>query len=295
MIRAADPKLIGARPGPEFGANDRGYAMVAAVGAIAIMAAIAASLTTTVTSQVDILDAETTRARLASAAEAGIAVALNGLTEKGGNKLWTLEGEVHELSFDGAAVKVHIEDEHGKMLFQRMNEDNLGWLLEALEVPEPQRSIAHDSYGDWVDDDEEARENGAESEYYNQRGLQAANNWILTLDELGDVRGFTPDLIDRFRKFASSDTSVYFDDTNASPLAIQVMTDGVADSPDIIARRRELSGQRTAIALSAPELKNHTVSIVAEARMASGPNVTRRAVVVVGTAGRYPYFVKYVE
>jgi general secretion pathway protein K len=269
--------------------------MVAAVGAIAIMAAIAASLTTMVTAQVDILDAETARARLSSAAEAGIAVALNGLTEKSGNRLWTLEGEIHQLSFDGAAVKVHIEDEHGKMLFQRMNEDNLGWLLDALGVPEPQRSIARDSYGDWVDDDEEARENGAESEYYNQRGLQAGNNWISTLDELGDIRGFTPELIDRFRKFASADTSVYFDDTHASPLAIQVMTDGEADSPEIIARRRELSGQRTAIALSEPELKDHTVSIVAEARMPGGPNVTRRAVVVVGTAGRYPYSIKYIE
>lgn len=283
------------RLGPDPGANDSGYAMVAAVGAIAIMAAIAATLTTTVTAQVDILDAETTRARLSSAAEAGIAVALSGLTARNGNRLWTLEGEVHEVSFDGATVKVHLEDEHGKMLFQRMNEDNLGWLLDALGIPEPQRSIARDSYGDWVDDDDESRENGAESEYYNPRGLQATNNWISTLDELGDIRGFTPEMIDRFRKFASADTSAYFDDTHASPLAMQVMTDGIADSPDIIARRRELSGQRTAIALSSPELKDHTISIVAEARMARGPNLTRRAVVVAGTSGRYPYFIKYMD
>jgi hypothetical protein len=293
--RAAGPAPTGAHPGLGVADDDRGYVMVAAVGAIAVMAAIAATLTTMVTAQVDILDAETTRARLSSAAEAGIAVALSGLSEKGGNKLWTLEGEIHEVSFDGAAVKVHVEDEQGKMLFQRMDEENMEWLLDALGVPEPQRSIARDSYGDWVDDDDEARENGAESEYYDPRGLRAANTWISSIDELGDIRGFTPELIDRFRNFASADTSAYFQSTHASPLAIQVMTDGIADSPDIIARRRELSGQRTAIALSEPELKNHTVSIVAEARMANGAQMTRRAVVVVGTVGRYPYSVKYIE
>ncbi|KUR70320.1 hypothetical protein AQZ52_15850 [Novosphingobium fuchskuhlense] len=269
--------------------------MVAAVGAIAIMAAVAAMFTTASVSQIDTLDAETTRARLVAAADAGIAVALGGLSEQGGNRVWTLEGEDHELTFDGVALKVHVEDEQGKIVFEHVNEENMGWLLDALGVPEPQRSIARDSYGDWIDDDEDARENGAESEYYNPRGLRPANTWISSVDELADIRGFTPELVERIRAYGTADTSEYFDATHANLLAIQVMTDGDANSPDIISRRRELSGQRTAIGFSAPELKNHVVSIVAEARLDGGRTVTRRAVVVVAPPGRHRYAIKYVE
>jgi hypothetical protein len=73
------------------------------------------------------------------------------------------------------------------------------------------------------------------------------------------------------------------------------MTDGDPDSPDIISRRRELSGQRTAISLDTADLKNHPVSIVAEARLAGGQKVTRRAMVIMAPPGRHPYTIKYVE
>ena len=275
--------------------RDRGYVMVAAVGAIAIIAAAAATLTTVSVSQIDTLDAEATRARLTAAADAGILVGISGLSDKSPGRQWTLEGEVHELTFDGVPIKVHVEDERGKMVFQHMDEENMGWLLDALGVPEPQRSIARDSYGDWVDDDDDARENGAESDYYDPRGVRAANTWVTTIDELGDVRGFTPDLVARIRAYGTADTSDYFDETHASPLAIQVMTDGDPDSPDIISRRRELSGQRTAISLDTADLKNHPVSIVAEARLAGGQKVTRRAMVIMAPPGRHPYTIKYVE
>lgn len=277
------------------GGKDRGYVMVAAVGAIAIIAAAAATLTTVSVSQIDTLDAEATRARLTAAADAGILVAITGLSEKGANRLWTLDGEEHDLSFDGVPIKVHVEDERGKLVFQHMDEENMGWLLDALGVPEPQRSIARDSYGDWIDEDDDTRENGAESDYYGPRGLRPAGTLIASVDELGDIRGFTPELVARIRAYGSADTTDYFDETHASPLAIQVMTDGDADSPDVISRRRELSGQRTAISLDMADLKNHPVSIIASARLAGGQTVTRRAVVIIAPPGRRPYTIKYIE
>lgn len=275
---------------------ERGYAMVAAVGGIAVMAAIAATLVLLTTSRIDVVQAEMTRARMQAAADAGVIVALGGLTSGSAGSRWTIDGEVHDLSFDGIDLKVHIEDEHGKIMLHRISDDNIGWLLEALGISGQQFNIARDSFVDWTDQDDDTQPDGAESEYYNERGLMTRNDSPQTIDELGDIRGFTPQLIDRFRQFATVDPgNVPFNAEHASPLAIQVMTDGVADSPTIIQRRRELAGQRTAIALSDVKLENRTVSVVVVANGPGGAQVTRRAVAKLGAKLQGPWTIRYIE
>ena len=275
---------------------ERGYAMVAAVGGIAVMAAIAATLVSVATSRIDTVQAEDTRARLQAAADAGIVVALGGLTSTDGRSRWTIDGEVHDLNFDGVALKVHIEDEHGKIMLHRISDDNMGWLLGAIGVQGRQLEIARDSFVDWTDQDDDALPEGAESEYYSERGLLARNDRLQTIDELGDIRGFTPELIDRFRKYATVDPGeVPLDPHHASPLAIQVMTDGVADSPLIIQRRRELAGQRTAIALTDTKLEKRTVSVVVVATGPGGARLTRRAVAKLGAKLSDPWTIRYAE
>ena len=276
--------------------SERGYAMVAAVGGIAVMATIAATLVALTTSRISVLAAEADRARLTAAADAGINIALGGLTSRSLTSGWTIDGEVHSLSFDGVAIKAHIEDEHGKIMLHRIGEDNIGWLLEAIGLHDAQLDIARDSFADWVDQDDEARENGAESEYYNPRGLQARNDVPQTIDELADIRGFSPQLLEKFRKYATVDPGeVAFDSHHASPLAIQVMTDGVADSPLIIERRRELEGQRTAIALSGPTFKSRTVSAVVVATLPDGSTLSRRAMAMITPAAKQRWTILYIE
>ncbi len=275
---------------------ERGYAMVAAVGGIAVMAAIAATLVTVATSRIDTVQAEVTRAQMQAAADAGVIVALGGLTSDNPGSRWTIDGEVHDLNFDGIPLKVHIEDEHGKIMLDRISDDNIGWLLEALGVQGRQLEIAHDGFVDWTDQDDDTSPEGAESEYYTERGLLARNDGPQSIDELAEVRGFTPQLLDRFRKFATVDTGeVAFDPKHTTPLAIQVMTDGVTDSPAILQRRREMGGQRTALALSEPKLAKRTVSVVAVATGPGGAQFTRRAVAKLGVKVQSPWVIRYVE
>ena len=282
---------------PRVPSHERGYAMVAAVAGIALMATMAMSVVALTTPQLGALQAEMDRARLAAAADAGINVALDGLTSKSITSRWTLEGEVHAFQFDGVALQVHIEDEHGKIMLNRIGADNMGWLLEAIGLQGADLEIARDSFADWTDQDDEPRENGAESEYYDPRGLKARNDIPQTIDELGDIRGFTPQLIDRFRRFATVDTGeVPFDAHYASPLAIRVMTDGVADSPLILQRQRVLAGQRTAIGWSGAALKKpRTVSVIAVATAPDGSTLSRRALARVALPGKQRWTINYIE
>jgi len=112
--------------------SERGYAMVAAVAGIALMATIAASLVNLANSRIDTLQAEATRAQLVSAADAGIVLALAGMTDDGTIYRWTLNGETHTARIDGVSLNIHLEDEHGKFNLGLADDETLAGLLTVL-------------------------------------------------------------------------------------------------------------------------------------------------------------------
>ncbi|MCH7629347.1 hypothetical protein [Novosphingobium sp.] len=261
--------------------SERGYVMVAVVAGIGAMAAIAATLVQATATRIDTLSAEAQAARLSAAADAGVAMAVAGLTSEGVRAKWAIDGRTEHRSFGGVALDITVEDERGKVMLNRMDGENMGWLLEGLGVPEQQRAIALASFGDWVDQDDETQENGAESEYYTPRGLSARNDGPRTVEELGEVRGFTPQLVARIAAVSTVDGGAQaFDTRFANPLAIRAMLDGRDDSPEILERKRELAGQRVAIALDDPDIwKDRTVMVRVAARDDRGGQANRVLVV----------------
>ena len=273
--------------------------MVAVVAGIAVMAAMAVTYAQYTASRIDTLDAETTRAQLAAAADAGIAIALDGLTNKGAVQRWPIDGQTRKVRFDGVPIDVTVEDERGKIMLNQIDEENIVWLLESLGLSGDRLEVARDSFLDWIDSDDSARPSGAESEYYGARGLVARNDGPRSIDEMGDIRGFSPDLLDRFRAIATVDSGTdagSFEPKTASPLAIKVMTDGRDDSTDIINRRREMDGQRVAIAFDEPDaFQKRAVSVTAVAHGTQGALARRRALVVVTDGAAARYYVKWAD
>lgn len=275
--------------------SERGYAMVAVVAGIGAMAAIAATLVQATATRIDTLSAETQAARLSAAADAGVAMAVAGLTSEGVRAKWSIDGRTEHRDFGGVALDITVEDERGKVMLNRMDGENMGWLLEGLGVPEQQRAIALASFGDWVDQDDETQENGGESEYYNPRGLSARNDGPRTVEELGDVRGFTPQLVARIAEVSTVDGgSQAFDMRFANPLAIRAMLDGRDDSPEILQRKRELAGQRVAIALDDPDIwKDRNVMVRVTARDGTGGQARRVLVVTLTGSAAHPAIARW--
>lgn len=274
---------------------DQGYAMLAVVAGIGVMAAVAAGAAAATASRIDTLEAETTNARLAAAADAGVEIALANLTRPGLATRWSIDGRTYNETFNALPIAIRIEDEAGKIMVNRIDGENIGWLMSALGLPQSEVKVLRDSFDDWIDQDDAPRKDGAEGRAYFPRGYGARNGPPQSVEELGDIRGFTPALVDRLARIATVEVNgAAFDRRYADPLAIQVMNDGDGNSPAVIERRREIAGQRPAFSITDPaDWKGRVVTVIAAARGPGGAEVQRRVVVEITGKPRQPYILRW--
>jgi type II secretory pathway component PulK len=269
--------------------------MVAVIAGIGAMAVIAATLVQGTASRIDTAAAEADAARVSAAADAGVQIALQGLLAEGAGKKWAIDGRVERRSFDGLTLEITVQDERGKVPLGSIDRENIVWLLEGVGLQGERLEVAADSLQDWIDQDDDALPRGGEMDYYLPRGTVPRNDALRSVEELADVRGFTPDLVARLKDVVTTDAgSGAFEARFATPLAIRAMVDGRDDSPQILERKREINGQRVAIALDDPDIwKNRPVTILATARMANGASATRRMVVELTGLQRLRYIVRW--
>ncbi|WP_421848485.1 general secretion pathway protein GspK [Novosphingobium sp.] len=275
--------------------TERGYAMLAVVAGIGVMAALAAGAAAATAARLDTLEAETSRARLTAAADAGVEIALANLTRPGLAARWAIDGRTYDANFNAVPISIRIEDEAGKIMINRIDGENIGWLMAALGLPPAQIATMRDSFDDWIDQDDEPRSNGAESADYRRRGYAARNGPPQSVEELGDIRGFTPALVERVARIATVEVAGKpFDKRYADPLAIEVMNDGDRASPAVIERQREIAGQRPALAISDPaDWSGRVVTIIATAHGPGGAQAQRRVVVEITGKPRQPYVLRW--
>ena len=269
--------------------------MLAVVAGIGVMAAVAAGAAAFTATRLDTLEAETTRARLTAAADAGVEIALANLTRPGLASRWAIDGRTYTENWGAVPVTIRIEDEAGKIMINRIDGENIGWLMSALGLPQAQVETLRDSFDDWIDQDDEPRANGAETDTYLPRGYAARNGPPQSVEELGDIRSFTPALVERVARVATVEVNgTSFDKRYADPLAIQVMNDGDRNSPDVIERQREIAGQRPALAINDPaDWSGRVVTIIAVARGPGGAQAQRRVVVEITGKPRQPYMLRW--
>ncbi|WP_298171996.1 type II secretion system protein GspK [Novosphingobium sp.] len=269
--------------------------MLAVVAGIGVMAALAAGAAAATAARLDTLEAETSAARLGAAADAGVEIALARLTRPGLAARWAIDGRTYTESYKAAALAIRIEDEAGKIMINRIDGENIGWLMSTLGLPPLQVKTLRDSFDDWIDQDDEPRTDGAESEAYRPRGYAPRNGPPTSVEELGDIRGFTPALAARVARIATVEVNgAPFDKRYADPLAIQVMNDGNANTPDVIERQREIAGQRPAFPISDPaDWRGRVVTIIATARGPGGARAQRRVVAEITGNPRQPYVLRW--
>lgn len=277
--------------------DESGYAILAAVPLIAVIALIATAIVDTNRDSAITVGAELDQARAAAAADAGIALALHGLLSKDPAARWSIDGRARQANFEDASLIIRVEDERGKVPINLLNEEQMTRLLEMGGLSGERLRVATDSLLDWIDDDDETRENGAERPYYRPSGIAPRNGAMLSIDEMARVRGFDPLLVARLRPFVT----VYygsgpFDARYAQPQALAIMTEGGEDSPQAIQRKRELAGQTTALEFtSETDLIGKPLSIIVDARLPDGAGTVRTQIVELTGSTLRPYVVRSYE
>ncbi len=106
------------------------------------------------------------------------------------------DGSWREEELGQGSYRVRLLDETGRININRASEETLRSIFTNLGIEEPRRSILVDSILDWRDEDDLARVNGAESEYYLSLSpsYTPKNGPFDTVEELLWVRGVTPEL-----------------------------------------------------------------------------------------------------
>lgn len=273
--------------------DKRGYALVAAVASIAVFAAMALAMLTATKAAVVTGIAEVGQARAAAAADAGIALALSGLVNDDPGARWTIDGTARTLDFAGARLSVRVEDERGKVPINLMSPDIAGRLLESFGLEGEGLRVARDSLLDWLDADDDRRPSGAEDAFYAPLGYRPRNGAMASVGELRRVRGFDAALVRRMMPILTVNFGRgNFEWNHATPQAIEIMM-GNDGTTELLDRKRELAGQRTAIDLTpSSELIAHPLMITSVAITPDGARAERRQVVELTGSAMRPYVVR---
>lgn len=275
-------------------ADERGYALVAAVVAIMLFAMIALALVARTRAGLETAAGEIARARAAAAADAGFAIALHGLVQRDEASLAALDGRARQIGFHEAAITIHLIDERGKVPLNQIEPPTLERLLRSAGLDGGDLEVARDSLLDWLDNDDDPRPDGAESAWYARQGITPRNGPLSSIDELARVRGFSPEVIARLRPLVTTEPDALpFAPDHAEPAAIAAMQQDDADATAQIDRAREQAGQRTAIAFTDPHMAlKRPITISVDARVPGGGHVHREGVVMIFDDEARPYEIR---
>jgi hypothetical protein len=268
--------------------SEEGFALVVAVASIAVFALIAIMVIQAGSSTIVATGADMDRARARAAAEAGLAIAESDLLDTALPP--AIDGRARHVRFEDADLAISLEDEHGKVPLNLIDEDQARRLFELLGVSGDRLDIVTDSFLDWIDDDDDVRPHGAERDDYAPMHIHPRNGALRSIGETALIRGFDPALTDRLRSVATVHFggAGAFEPAHASLIAIQVMEGDDASAVDIINRKNALAGQETALSIGAPaSLARRAMTIDVVAQLDDGARRHMRALVIpTGRAAR---------
>ena len=242
--------------------KDGGSAVLPAVLAAACFALIAGQMARTSRSEIGSVNAGLTHARLAADADAGLALAVSGLTAESVNQRWGIDRTFHVVDFDTASLTITVEDERGKIPLNVITEPQVRTLFQgAGAAPE----AVTDLVNAFLDFRDPTRVHTSVSNAAVAAMASVREGGFRTVEELAQIPGMTPALYDAISSVVTVNSGdVPFDPQTAAPLALQVMTPptGAGGSERLIESQREAAGEKTALTTAAgPNLVGRALTI----------------------------------
>jgi len=265
--------------------------MLAAVAAVACFGYLALAAIGSGRSALISAAASQERARLTTAADAGIVMAIHDLGLTDPKRRWSPVDPAHDLAFDGVRLTVAIEDENGKIPINFIRPDQMRRLFEQAGADPRQIDGLVEALVDLRGDPRPGGFTRVDPRLAEQRGP------LTSLDELELLPGMTPALYARIAPALTVQASTLaFDPRTASPLALAVMEPSYAGAPTAIEEARERAGETAALAGPAPiSLNSRTLTIRVAAVDERGGRLTRTAIVQFTGAAKRPYVMRGLE
>jgi general secretion pathway protein K len=276
-------------------AADHGYAIVAAVGALAVFAAIAYAVLASDRGALAELRGEYAQARLEAAADAGLAKAIEGLGVSDVTRRWPIDGRARTLVFEGVTLTVVVEDERGKVPLSDLSATQLRRLFAGAGANDDRVRALVDAFEDLIDPSSDPRRHAAQLAQYRARGISPKAGVPATVDELARLNGMDPAVFAKIRHVLTPyfGASGPFTPDTASPLAIDVMSEGSENGPEALERQRALNGDRPALEIAQEtSMAGHAVTVAVRAEDSQGGLFERRTVVEFSGASTPAYYIR---
>jgi general secretion pathway protein K len=276
--------------------DDRGYALLAAIVAVAAFAYMAYDVLAANRGAIAAASASAEQAKLTAAADAGIALAIHGLAADDVGARWSNDGRTRQLEFAGVDLSVTVEDERGKAPLSGMDNIQSRALFAGAGATGQQLDRLVGEFRDWQSDPV-AGVDMSGLDIPPSDGRPIRHGPFRTVDELAALQDMTPRI---FAKVAPA-TTVFFEDTggfsaeHAQPLALTAMkasdlaTPDEADTEAVTANERPEEELQTQIQTGVPM----TVRVVARDR--SGARVERMEIIELTGDPANPYWVRFAQ
>lgn len=265
-----------------------------AVASLAVLALLALTMIEATRGSTRSARAELDRAQLSAAADAGIALAVQGLAQTSPAQRWRPDGRLREVEFAGATLEIRIEDELAKVPLNAINDEQAEALLAEFGLQGAELEDARDAFLDWRDGDDDARLSGREEADYADLGVRPRNGPLRSNGELAAIPAIGPELAARMDPFITvfAPRGARFAETNASPLARRVMAERVFE--DKIDGVTVIEGGLTAgeTARADNGVSGRPLRIMVRARKPSGSAARRNVVIELTRNPARPYVVR---
>lgn len=277
--------------------RERGYAMIAAIAAVAFFGYLALAAIAGGRSAVIAASAGLTRARLTADADAGTALAIHELGLTDPSRRWSLTGPPRQVAFQDARLTITTEDENGKIPVNFVQARQLRSLFELAGADPREIDGLVEALLDLRGDPNQAGAGEPVGFPRIDPRIAAQRGALSSIDELELLPGMTPAL---YAKIAPAVTvhasTLAFDPRTASPLALAVMSPANANSPAAIDQARVGAGHTPALAGPATiGLAGRTVTVRVDVADARGGRLRRTTVVAFTGAPSRPYIIRGVE
>lgn len=178
-----------------------GFALVLALWVLAMLGALAMGYSSASRTEVLLTRHAVDAAHLRAAAEAGVTLAVMGLTHPDARERWRSDGTPQDARFDGMDLRVAAFDETGRIDLNETQDEIIQAALGHAGVPGARRDEILSAMLDFRDEDHARRLTGLEDDDYRALGLPygAKDGPFEDVEELRLVPGITPEVFGRLR------------------------------------------------------------------------------------------------
>lgn len=278
--------------------NDGGYALVAAVTAVAAFGYMAFQVLAADRGAIAIVAARMEQAKLSAAADAGIALALHGLASDDRGSRWSIDGRMRRVGFQGVTLSIVVEDERGKAPIAGLNDGQARALFAGAGAKDSQLEALVDEFRDWQTDYHPAPDEVTGKMPPPPSGPPVRHGPFRTVDELAALKDMDASIYARIKPVVTVffEESGPFEASHAAPLAKAAMSADSLASPEQMANDTAENQNNPEEDLAPDDhYVGRTLTVRVTARSRAGASFSRSEIVELTGDHKNPYWIRYVD